>query len=151
MTAPIGPDAPEAAPAHNSPVGPDSASVPAADRAARTWHDLREFVHIRNDRRKVVSEALDMSFTRAKALRRLVAGPLTMRELAERLMTDKPYTTLVVDELERRGYIERAVHPTDRRQRVVTATPAGLSAARRANAILSAPPAALLALPPEDL
>jgi DNA-binding MarR family transcriptional regulator len=56
-----------------------------------------------------------------------------------------------VDDLEQRGLVRRTEHPTDRRAKVVTATPEGLAAAARAEAILGAPPPALLALPPEDL
>ncbi|WTW99232.1 MarR family transcriptional regulator [Streptomycetaceae bacterium NBC_01309] len=150
----------QAVPAQPAPTGePAAADVsgapggadPAAEAASRAWVGMRELVLNRFDKRKAVSEALGMSFVRGKALRRLAKGPLTMRELAEKLATDKPYTTLVVDDLERRGLIERSVHPTDRRQRVVTATEAGVAAARVAEAILGAPPPILAALPPEDL
>ncbi|KJK57251.1 hypothetical protein UK12_17660 [Saccharothrix sp. ST-888] len=103
------------------------------------------------NRRSEVEEALGMSFFRVKALRRLLTGPLTMRELTASLSTDKPYTTLVVDELERRGFVERNVHPDDRRSKIVTLTAAGTAAAEQAEHILSRPPHTLLALGPEDL
>ncbi|GAA0456784.1 MarR family transcriptional regulator [Streptomyces sp. NPDC046215] len=123
-----------------------------ADAAARrAWGHLREIVLGGNERRKEVVEALGMSFFRVKALRRIARGPLTLRELAELLLTDRPYTTLVVDDLAGRGLVERSANPADRRSKIVTVTPAGRAAAERAERILGTPPPALLALPPEDL
>lgn len=118
--------------------------------AERVWGNLWALLDL-NERRREVAEALGMSFFRVKALRRVAARPYGMGELATELMTDRPYLTLVVDDLEQRGLVRRTEHPTDRRAKVVTATPEGLAAASRANAILNAPPPALLALPPEDL
>lgn len=119
--------------------------------AERVWRRLRELVLERYDRRKEVSAALDMSFIRAKALRRLAAGPLALRDLAAVLATDKPYTTLVVDDLETRGLVRRSTHPTDRRSKIVTITPAGARAAHRAEQILGEPPAPVRDLDPTDL
>ncbi|KJY42293.1 hypothetical protein VR41_08570 [Streptomyces sp. NRRL B-1568] len=119
--------------------------------AQRAWSNLREIVLGGNERRKDVVDALGMSFFRVKALRRIAKGPLTLRELAEQLMTDRPYTTLVVDDLAGRGLVERSANPADRRSKIVSVTPAGREAALRAEAILGTPPPALLALPPEDL
>ncbi|MFI1800048.1 MarR family winged helix-turn-helix transcriptional regulator [Streptomyces sp. NPDC020379] len=119
--------------------------------AERAWGNLREVVLGGNERRKEVVEALGMSFFRVKALRRIAQGPMTLRELADQLLTDRPYTTLVVDDLERRGLVERTPNPADRRSKIVSVTAAGGEAAERANRILGSPPAALLALPPEDL
>jgi DNA-binding MarR family transcriptional regulator len=112
---------------------------------------MRALVLDRYDRRREVCEALGMSFIRAKALRQLAGGPLTMHELAGRLSTDPPYTTVVVDDLQRRGLVERSVHPTDRRSKIVTATAAGQAAARTAEQILSVPPPPVLSLAGEDL
>jgi DNA-binding MarR family transcriptional regulator len=122
-----------------------------AQQAAQVWRDLLTLVHERHDRRKEVCEALDLSFVRIKALRRLAGAPLTMRELAGRLQTDAPYTTLVVDDLEKRGLVRREPHPADRRAKLVTATDLGRAEAARAEDILSAPPPQMLALSPEDL
>jgi DNA-binding MarR family transcriptional regulator len=119
--------------------------------ATRVWHGLRTLVLDRYDRRKEVCDALDMSFVRAKALRRLVAAPMTMRQLAAELSTDAPYTTLVVDDLVRRGLVVRDVHPEDRRQKIVTVTAAGGEAAKLAESILGEPPPPLMDLDPADL
>ncbi|MGA5760784.1 MarR family winged helix-turn-helix transcriptional regulator [Nonomuraea bangladeshensis] len=130
----------------NDPEAPDD----RAAALARVWAAMRALV-LEDDRRKEVADALGMSFSRAKALRRLLPGPLTMRELTAWLGTDRPYTTLVVDDLESRGYVRRTVHPGDRRHRIVTLTEAGRAAAERADRILARPPDALAALSADDL
>jgi DNA-binding MarR family transcriptional regulator len=119
--------------------------------AARVWQNMRTLVLDQHDRRKAVREALDMSLIRAKALRFLAAGPMSMRDLAERLAIDRPYTTLIVDDLERRGLVERRVDLTDRRAKIVTITAPGRNAAELADRIIGEPPEPLLALPAADL
>ncbi|GII85777.1 hypothetical protein Ssi03_37670 [Sphaerisporangium siamense] len=130
-----------------------ASGVPEAsgDLAARVWREMRTMVLDLHDRRRQVCAALDMSFVRAKALRRLAAEPATLRRLAADLATDAPYTTVIVDDLVRRGLVVREVHPGDRRQRIVTITEAGARAAALAESILSEPPAPLRALDPADL
>jgi DNA-binding MarR family transcriptional regulator len=103
------------------------------------------------DRRREVGAALDMSFARVKALRRLAAEPATGRELAARLGADPPFITVIVDDLEQRGLVERTPHPTDRRAKVIRVTDAGRLAAEKAERLLGEPPAALRTLPPDDL
>lgn len=121
------------------------------DQAKRVWTGLRTVLLDLEDRRREVSQALDMSFVRAKALRRLAHSPAGMRDLAQTLAVDAPYTTLVVDDLERRGLVTRAVNEEDRRTKVVTATAEGVAVAARAQEILDRPPEALLSLPAKDL
>lgn len=121
-----------------------------SDAAHRSWRAMRALV-LDHDRRKEVCESLDMSLVRIKALLALAEEPMTMRELATRLSTDRPYTTLIVDDLEARKLLARTVHPTDRRARTVAVTSAGQDAARRAERLLNQPPAALRALSPEQL
>ncbi|WP_329179125.1 MarR family winged helix-turn-helix transcriptional regulator [Streptomyces sp. NBC_01477] len=141
--------------AAGSPGVPDAAGVPGSDAARETaervWRNLRAVVLERNERRKEVAEAIGMSFFRVKALRRIAARPYRMGDLATELASDRPYLTLVVDDLEKRGLVERTQHPTDRRSKIVSATPAGLATAARANAILGTPPPALLGLSAADL
>lgn len=145
-----------AAPANGGHAGaPEAAGAAeefgAEEAAERVWRNLRSLVLERNERRKEVAEALGMSFFRAKALRRIAKRPSRMSELATQLASDRPYVTLVVDDLEKRGLVERRQHPTDRRCKIVSATEEGLAAAARANAILGNPPPALLALSAADL
>lgn len=114
------------------------------------WGRMRALV-LRKDMRNEVAEQLGLSFAKARALRRLLARPLVMRELAEELSTDKPYATLIVDQLEELGLVTRTISPEDRRRRIVTLTETGRAAAERAQEILTRPPAALVALPAEDI
>jgi DNA-binding MarR family transcriptional regulator len=119
--------------------------------AAQAWQAMRALVTDRYDPRKKVCDALGMSFIRAKALRRIAAGAMSMRELAAALGTDPPYTTVVVDDLERRGLVTRTVRAGDRRSKIVTITPDGEEQAHLSERILGDPPGPVRALPPEDL
>ncbi|GAA3834203.1 hypothetical protein GCM10022226_64430 [Sphaerisporangium flaviroseum] len=137
---------------HHAPdTGRDADGGHDPDISTRVWRGMRTLVLDRYDRRKEVCEALDMSFIRAKALRRLASAPMTMRQLAAELSTDAPYTTIVVDDLVRRGMVVRDVHPEDRRQKIVTVTAEGANAAALAEAILGEPPPPLLDLDATDL
>ncbi|GAA1889771.1 MarR family winged helix-turn-helix transcriptional regulator [Actinomadura bangladeshensis] len=131
----------------------EPATEPAVDVAARAWRNLGVVFHERNDMRRKVAEALGMSFFRAKALRRIAAAaePLTLGDVAGLLLTDRPYATVVVDDLVGRGLVERAPNPADRRAKLVTATEAGRAAAAEAERILATPPPELYGLPAEDL
>jgi DNA-binding MarR family transcriptional regulator len=104
-----------------------------------------------NDRRREVSEALGISFGRARALRRVARRPMSMSELAAALGIDPPNATVVVDDLESLRLARRRPHPSDRRAKVVEATRKGKDMARRADAILGTPPPALSALSRDDL
>ncbi|WP_431950070.1 MarR family winged helix-turn-helix transcriptional regulator [Actinacidiphila sp. bgisy167] len=119
--------------------------------ATRVWRNLRTLVLERNERRREVAEALGMSFFRVKALRRIAASPVTPGDLAADLLTDRPYATLVVDDLARRGLVERTPHPRDRRRKLVSVTPAGAAAAQEAERILGTPPPGLVGLDPAEL
>jgi DNA-binding MarR family transcriptional regulator len=66
-------------------------------------------------------------------------------------MTDAPYTSVIVDDLEQRGLVRREANPADRRSKLVRITSAGRAVARKAESIQSAPPAALAALSGADL
>ncbi|MEC3994139.1 MarR family transcriptional regulator [Actinacidiphila sp. DG2A-62] len=110
------------------------------DVASRVWRGLRLVVLERHEGRKEVVEALGMSFFRIKALRRIAARPSRLSELAAELGSDRPYLTLVVDDLLKRGLVERDRDPADRRSKIVTATAEGRAVAARANAILGTPP-----------
>jgi DNA-binding MarR family transcriptional regulator len=121
-----------------------------SDAAHRSWRTMRALV-LDHDHRKEVCDALDMSFVRIKALLALAEEPMTMRELATRLSTDRPYTTLIVDDLEAREMVIRTVHPTDRRAKLVALTPIGHDTARRAEQLLNQPPTALGELGAEQL
>lgn len=125
-------------------------SATSAETAGRVWERMRVFV-LDHERRREVCETLGMSFIRVKALRRIARGPLTMRELTEQLMTDPPYTTLVIDDLEHRGLVARTADPDDRRRKIVSLTTDGAAVAARAGEILAEPPPGISALAQADL
>jgi DNA-binding MarR family transcriptional regulator len=131
-------------------------SPPSADRsrgdnaAAEVWLLMSDLV-LDNDRRRRVADALGISFGRARALRRVARRPSSMSELAGELGIDPPNATVLVDDLESLGLVRRRPHPTDRRAKLVEATPKGKALAREADHILATPPAALSELGAEDL
>jgi DNA-binding MarR family transcriptional regulator len=122
----------------------------ATDSSREVWLLISDLV-LDDGRRREVSEALGLSFGRARALRRLARRPMAMRELAAALGIDPSNATVVVDDLESLGLVRRGPHPTDRRAKVVETTPKGEEMARRADAILGTPPPALSALGTDDL
>lgn len=139
----------ETAAAHEAAGAPGPARE--RDRELRfAWDRIRTMVYDDN-RRGEVSATLGLSWVKIKALRRLLAGPKTMRGLAEALVTDKPYITQIVDALESKGLVTRSVDVHDRRCRIAALTEAGREAALRSEEILTRPPAALSLLSERDL
>jgi DNA-binding MarR family transcriptional regulator len=122
----------------------------ASTTPREVWLLMSDLV-LDNQRRREVSEALGMSFGRARAIRRLARRPMSMGELAALLGIDPPNATVLVDDLESQGLVRRRPHPTDRRAKLVETTRKGKELARRADAILATPPPELSALGPDDL
>ena len=73
---------------------------------------------------------LGLTAAQATALRELT-GPMTMRELAERMSCEPSNATFVVDKLENQGLIERRAHPTDRRAKHLVLTTEGTALRER--------------------
>ncbi|MET9857589.1 MarR family transcriptional regulator [Streptomyces sp. NPDC006450] len=67
---------------------------------------------------------LGLTASQATALREM-SGPMTMRDLAERMSCEPSNATFVVDKLEKQHLIERHPHPTDRRAKQLVLTPEG--------------------------
>jgi DNA-binding MarR family transcriptional regulator len=67
---------------------------------------------------------LGLTASQATALREMT-GPMTMRELAERMSCEPSNATFVVDNLAKKGLIERRAHPTDRRAKQLVLTDQG--------------------------
>jgi DNA-binding MarR family transcriptional regulator len=114
------------------------------------WALMCELV-LDNQRRREVAEAVGLSFGKTRAIRRVARRPMSMGELAASLGIDRPNATTLVDDLEAQGLARRQPHPTDRRAKVVTATKKGIDVARRADEILSTPPASMAELSAADL
>lgn len=122
-----------------------------SEDASRVWRALRTLVLEGNDGQREVCRALDLSFVKVKAVRRLAGQPMSLSRLASALLIDAPYATVIVGDLERRGLVTRSPNPDDGRSKLVSVTAAGRRAARLAEAILGEPPPALRALNAGDL
>ena len=79
---------------------------------------------------------LGLTAAQATALREMT-GPMTMRELAERMSCEPSNATFVVDKLEKQGLVERHPHPTDRRAKRLVLTDAGTALRDRLLRLLS--------------
>jgi DNA-binding MarR family transcriptional regulator len=122
------------------------------DPAGLAWALMQRFVETQS-RRGELADALGFRLGggRGKILFQLRDGPMTLGQVAQRNSLDPPYVTLIVDKLESGGLVERRPHPDDRRRKLVTLTAAGRDAVARADAILLRPPAAMKALPVDEL
>jgi len=104
----------------------------ATDRADEIVEHLFALVErLRAGFEEAVS-CFELSAAQAKALRYLTwAGPVPMRELADRLRCDVSNVTGLVDRLEQRGLVERRPAPSDRRVKtLVVVTTAGAEVAQ---------------------
>jgi len=120
--------------------------------ADRIWQVLVNLVmDSRGDWRRKVTEITGMPFSRWRALKRLLDAPLTLSELAEKMNTDAPATTVAVNDLERRGLVERGPHPENTRAKLVWITSAGRRVMESTRSIADHAPSALAELPAADL
>src|SRR4051794_36183761 len=77
--------------------------------------------------------------------------PKPMRALADTMACDASYATTLIDGLERLGYVERQVSPSDRRVKLIHVTDEGRKMQHQIIERLSQPPAALGQLSTADL
>src|SRR5262249_39011698 len=73
---------------------------------------------------KMEHHELDKYFTVLKLLDRC-PGKITQQELADKLRLDKVYMVRILDFLDQKGYINRVVNPSDRREKWVELTEYG--------------------------
>lgn len=80
--------------------------------------------------------ALELTMTQIKLLHHLEDAPraLTLKEAAELVLVSLPAASRTVDDLVRRGFVERHEDVEDRRMKRVSATDAGRAVIRRLNA-----------------
>lgn len=120
--------------------------------ADRVWQLLVSLVmDSRGDWRRKVSEATGLPFSRARALWRLEQEPRTLSELASSMGTDAPAATVIVNDLEHRGLVQRQPLAHDRRVKRVSLTAAGRRMLAVVNKIGDQPPAAIADLPAAQL
>ena len=93
------------------------------------WHVQRamaELVRVYQFRDRQSICFFDISVTQCYALSALVSdGPMSLGSLADRLFLDKSTASRVVDTLESKGYILRAIDPTDARALLLSASRKG--------------------------
>ena len=136
------------APVVPASAGPGIPDVPGtADLPAAAWQLMRQFVEA-NKHSQMLKEQLGLGAGsgRIKVLFLLREQPMTLAQLADAHGVDRPYATIIVDKLEQLGFVERQPHPSDRRSKMVSLTPAGRDAAALADSIIGEPPAELRAL-----
>ncbi len=108
----------------------------ATPRPEELVASLQRFGLERDRMRAVLVAEAGINATDLDALEHLEAdGPLTQRQLGDRLSLTSGAITMLVDRLEGAGWVHRAPHPSDRRStlvelspQVLARTPAGLAA-----------------------
>ncbi|MGW0479362.1 MarR family winged helix-turn-helix transcriptional regulator [Nonomuraea sp. NPDC003214] len=85
---------------------------------------------------RVRAAALGLTASQGVALRELT-GPMTLRELAERMSCEPSNATFVADRLEEQGYLERHPHPGNRRAKQLVLTPSGAELRERLLGLLA--------------
>ncbi|WP_157253723.1 MarR family winged helix-turn-helix transcriptional regulator [Nonomuraea typhae] len=89
-----------------------------------------------DDQLRERAATLGLTAPQATALRELT-GPMTMRELAERMSCEPSNATFIADKLEKRGLVERRADARDRRVKRLVLTPQGLDLRGRLLALLT--------------
>jgi DNA-binding MarR family transcriptional regulator len=124
----------------------------AQQDAERAWQILVSLVmESRGDWRRKVTEATGLPFSRIRALKRLRDQPRALGELALEMGTDAPAATVIINDLEQRGLVERRPHPEDRRVKLVYLTAEGRKIIAVVRRITDTPPQAVANLPARDL
>ena len=113
--------------------------IPLAHELARAAYDLHAALE-RHLHDTLIE--LDLTVPLSDVLWQLdpALGPLSRRELAERLRCDPSNVTFLVDRLEQRRLVSRARPGHDRRVKALALTPAGLAVRERLIATLAESP-----------
>jgi DNA-binding MarR family transcriptional regulator len=100
-----------------------------AKRPKELTASLQRFGLERDRMRAALARHAGISSTDLDALEHLEAdGPLTQRDLGDRLSLTSGAITMLVDRLEEAGWVHRRKHPTDRRYLLIELSPAALDA-----------------------
>jgi MarR family transcriptional regulator, 2-MHQ and catechol-resistance regulon repressor len=122
-------------------------SDPALERDAQALYGaLSDLIRVYQFRDRDRICCHDVSVSQCYALETLVRkGGMSLNDLAAHLYLDKSTASRVVDALERKEYVTRAPHPSDRRAVVLEATATGRELYRRIEGDILAEERALLA------
>jgi DNA-binding MarR family transcriptional regulator len=109
---------------------PQNQPTPLTHQLAQAAYELHAALegHLRD-----TLEELDLTIPLSDALWQLdpALGPLSRRELADRLHCDPSNVTFLVDRLEERRLVSRARAGSDRRVKALALTPAGIDVRNR--------------------
>lgn len=101
-------------------------------------HTLHTSLLLKGMLEDALVEKAGILFADNEALLNLAEGPLSMSEIADRLILSRGGTTKVVDRLEEMGYVSRRPNTEDRRATIVEITEAGKEARARARTVIDA-------------
>jgi DNA-binding MarR family transcriptional regulator len=101
--------------------------------------------------RERVGQVVGTGRGKVRVLMQLENGSVSLGDIAAALQVDRPYATVLVNQLEEVGMVERTADPGDRRRKVVALTADGRRAMREARDVLTTPPPELAALDSADL
>jgi len=125
--------------------------VPMSKDAQDAWNLLFRLFISQRGRVPEVAAKYDLSPMQAHVLRLIEpAAPLPMRTLARKLGCDASNVTGIVDRLEERGLLVRAVSAVDRRVKMLVLTDAGMRLRQRIMADLAEAPEPIARLSAED-
>jgi DNA-binding MarR family transcriptional regulator len=122
---------------------------PVPDSPDQVWVLMREFVERYSPKEQLLEQLgpkVGSGRGKVYTLMRLAEGPLGQSELADVIGVDRPYATVIVNQLEAEGLAERTTDPEDRRRKIVAITAAGRKAVRTAHRVLKTAPPELAAL-----
>jgi DNA-binding MarR family transcriptional regulator len=122
-------------------VRPDHRLLPAIDRRFSIAKPMPEgFTYALERDLHDTLEELDLTVSLSDAVWQLdpALGPLSRRELAERLRCDPSNVTFLVNRLEERRLVSRAPAGSDRRVKALALTPAGVQVRNRLVATIAA-------------
>lgn len=112
-----------------------------AESLSLAWRGMQDLVEADREASRI-GRALGLGEGRGRVgtLLLLTRGPLTLSEIAVARGFDRPYATVIVDQLAGSGYVERTPHPHDGRRKLVRLTAAGERMAATADALVGVPP-----------
>lgn len=126
----------------------------APETPHEVWALLQAFMDAHSTKEKLrerVGQVVGTGRGKVRVLMQLENESLSLGDIAAALQVDRPYATVLVNQLEEIGLVERTANPSDRRRKVVALTAAGRRAMRDARDVLTTPPPELAALDSADL